>query len=480
MLEEVANQAIFGIDAGRDPVIAKIARINMYLHGDGGSRIYMTDALRKVPQASVADTPEVRGEIIELAKALKAGLLFDVVVTNPPFSMDYSAAIPEENAILQSYALASYSGIKAKSLRSSILFIERYWDLLRPGGRLITVIDDSVLSGRKQAFIRRYIREKFIIRAVVSLHGDAFRGSGARVKTSILFLIKKRDSDDSQPSAFVYESRYIGLDDVVPRTRDSVAQLARAQAASEMDQIEQGFDEYLRGKEGPWLVPPERLADRLDAKHLLPWNVSSLSNHWIQQGAVVESLEELVDPIEDPVSLQPDATYTFLRITYEGQAESGERALGREISYAKVGRTRPGDIVVSNINAVHRATCVVPDDLGDLLTSNEFTVLRLKRGIKADPVYLWSILRSTAIIAEWMSNSSGVGRHRVDWAVLRKQKIPLISADKQREIGNYHRRADRLQKEIQAHRAAALHAMQGLDLESVEARDKVDRAKPPK
>jgi type I restriction enzyme M protein len=187
-----------------------------------------------------------------------------------------------------------------------------------------------------------------------------------------------------------------------------------------------------------------------------------------------------VDPVEDYVSLSPDESYTFLRITYEGQAEAGEKALGREVSYAKVGRTKPGDIVVSNINAVHRATCVIPDDLGDLLTSNEFTVLRLKQGVKADPVYLWSILRSTAIIAEWMSNSSGVGRHRVDWGVLRKQKIPLMSPDKQKSIGDFHRKADRLQREITGYRSAAIEAMKDLDLESAEALDKVDRAKPPK
>jgi hypothetical protein len=34
LLDEVANQAIFGVDAGREPVVARIARINMYLHAD--------------------------------------------------------------------------------------------------------------------------------------------------------------------------------------------------------------------------------------------------------------------------------------------------------------------------------------------------------------------------------------------------------------------------------------------------------------
>ena len=55
--------------------------------------------------------------------------------------------------------------------------------------------------------------------------------------------------------------------------------------------------------------------------------------------------------------------------------------------------TRVGDIVVSNINAVNRATCVIPAGLDGLLASNEFTVLRLKPGVTADPQYIWSVLR---------------------------------------------------------------------------------------
>jgi len=88
LLEEVANQAIFGIDAGRDPMVARVARINMYLHGDGGSRVYMTDALRHPPEPSASDSVEVKEEIKELQKLLAEGTQFDVVLTNPPFSMD--------------------------------------------------------------------------------------------------------------------------------------------------------------------------------------------------------------------------------------------------------------------------------------------------------------------------------------------------------------------------------------------------------
>ena len=276
LLEEVANQAIFGIDAGREPPIARVARINMYLHGDGGSRVYATDGLRKSPKPSGADNVEVREEVSELRTLLDDGLEFDLVITNPPFSMDYSANVPEEKEVLDEYELASYGGRKRKSLRSSVMFLERYHDLLKPGGRLISVIDDSVLSGKNYAFVRDYLRENFVIRGIISLHGDAFQRSGARAKTSILYLTKPTNENESQPDAFVCESRYIGLDDVVPRTRPSVAAEARDKAIEEMDDIVGWFAAYQRGEQGSWLVSADKLKGRLDAKFLRPWSVSVL------------------------------------------------------------------------------------------------------------------------------------------------------------------------------------------------------------
>jgi len=123
LLDEVANQAIFGIDAGRDPRIARIARINMYLHGDGGSRVYMADALRRVPESSEADSAEEKNEVSELRRLIERGLAFDAVLTNPPFSMDYSANVPEEKEVLDTYDLASFGGRRKGTLKSSVMFL---------------------------------------------------------------------------------------------------------------------------------------------------------------------------------------------------------------------------------------------------------------------------------------------------------------------------------------------------------------------
>ena len=219
----------------------------MYLHGDGGSRIYMTDGLRHIPKPSGADPIEVGREVAELRNLIEAGERFDVVLSNPPFSMGYSADDPDESEILEDYELTTYAGRRRKSLRSSVMFIEQYWRLLRPGGRLLTVIDDSVLSGSTYAFVRAFIRERFIIRAVISIHGDAFQRSGARAKTSILYLTKRNNRDDHQPSIFAYESLYVGRDDVVPRTPPSEAELARQLAVDEEAEVLGAFETYQKG-----------------------------------------------------------------------------------------------------------------------------------------------------------------------------------------------------------------------------------------
>lgn len=484
LLNEVANEAIFGVDAGQDPPLAKIARINMYLHGDGGSRIYMTDGLHKTPSPSGTDDAEVRQEVSELRKVLRGDtsgpLQFDLVLTNPPFSMDYSATVPDEAAVLSEYELASWDGKPRTRLRSAVLFMERYHGLLRPGGRLFTVIDDSVLGGTKTAFVRDFLRKRFIINGVVSLHGDAFWRAGARAKTSILCLTKRNSEDEEQPDVFVYESRFIGLDDVAPKTPASVAAKARTDAEKEIETISAAYSDYLAGKKGAWLVPASRLSDRLDAKHLRPWSVAGLEQVWKKLGIGSNVLSELVDPIEEEVNIKPDEVYTFLRVTYDGEATKGESRLGREISYTSVGRARANDVVVSNINGVNGATCVLPEELDGLLVTSEFTVLRVKAGRDADPMYLWSVLRSEAVRAEWLSAARGFGRHRVGWDLLKNQRVPFPPTPQQREIGDLYRREHSLRREILTVREHAAAQLERLDLSGKEAKDRLLAAKPPR
>src|SRR5439155_306322 len=105
-----------------------------------------------------------------------------------------------------------------ETMKSIVMFLERYHDLLRPGGRLVTVVDDSLLGNPRYRRLRDWIRKRWLVRGVVSLPGDAFQRSQARVKTSLLVLEKRVSADQSQPSVFMYYCTAVGIDDP-PRQR---------------------------------------------------------------------------------------------------------------------------------------------------------------------------------------------------------------------------------------------------------------------
>lgn len=213
--KNIREESLFGIDASEDDIIP-ITRMNMYLHGDGGSHIYLADTLDKDLHIETGTNREHSVEIEELQKLLQ-NTKFDVVLTNPPFSMKYEQNKPDEMRILEQYKISSLGGNLAKSLKSNIMFIERYWDLLKPGGKLLTVIDESVLNtegqGKSMQRFRRWLREKFIIRAIVSLPKNTFVNADAGVKTSVLYLTKRISERELQPKVFMAISQDVGHND---------------------------------------------------------------------------------------------------------------------------------------------------------------------------------------------------------------------------------------------------------------------------
>lgn len=215
--QKIREKCIYGIDASEEDIVA-IARMNMYLHGDGGSHIYMADTLDKELYAEKGLPQERIDELKELKKKFDERLKFDVVLTNPPFAMKYERKDENQKRILKQYDIAYPEGREnsteiRSSLSSNVMFIERYCDLLEKGGKLLTVIDESVLNTDTNAPFREYIRTHFIIKAIISLPKNAFVGADVGVKTSVLYLKKKKYPDEEQPPVFMGISKNIGHND---------------------------------------------------------------------------------------------------------------------------------------------------------------------------------------------------------------------------------------------------------------------------
>ena len=433
LINKISSDCLYGIDAASEPNLARIARINMYLHGDGGSHIYFADGLQKKIEIDKTDKRELQIETQDLIEKIKPNS-FNVVLTNPPFSMWYEENNETQNKVLNEYELIKITGTNKKRsrLRGSAMFIERYSGLLKPGGKLISIIDDTVLSSEQYNYVRDFIRDNFIIRAIISMHGDAFQMAKARVKTALIILEKKNKSTDEQPAAFMYSSIYLGVDDLPITTNPVRVKKARQLANEEIKDIVEQYKRYKNGEEDYWLVPPERLNDRLDVKYCVPL-MGRFIKKWKSKGYSVETLDKLCD-LRDEIIIPketPETEYKILTITYSGRCKTEEIRLGKDINFKKMKIVRTGDIVFSEYNTYHGAIGYITEEFDGALASSSYTVVRCFNDY--DSLYLWSILRTTEIKADFLTSAIGMGRQTIGWDDIKNIKIPLVPKE-EREI----------------------------------------------
>lgn len=478
----IAHNHLVGIDVANAPKLARIARLNMYLHGDGGTRIFHVNALDKGIADSPTDGPDIIKEKAELRRLLR-GPGFDVALTNPPFAKAYDRSTEAESRILDGYVIGREHTGPRGSVRSALLFIERYRDLLRPGGRLVTIIDDGILSGDDYRWFRTRLRQWFLLRAVVSLPGDAFQRSNARVKTSYL-LAEKRDpqQEQEQPPIFMYPCQYVGIDDPKrQRARPGDAE-AREQAEREIATVMREYERFLNGQSQQYSVPASRIADRFDVKNCLmsPGRQVPL---WRQEGYRVLPLSEIFEERsyeEDEIITKdhPEMVRVVV-VRYEGIAEGGEEILPGDGSYAKLYPVRAGDVVISNIAASHGSIAVIPDDLDGCVVSSEYTVLTTKPGFV--PVVAQLILRSPEVRADILLSASGANRTRARWDLIRDIEVPYPAANLVSEIEELTKAADEAKRRALKAQEKARNRMEtSLHLRSPAASTILAAFKPPK
>lgn len=222
-IREIAQQNFFGIDI--NPDLVKVTKMNMVMNNDGSSNIFRQDSLLH-PHQWQSDFKK------EFAKALDidpADLrnehslgYFDVIATNPPFGS--KLPIKDEETLRQ-YQLGhvwqeTENGWEpTEQLQTSappeILFIERCWQFLKPGGRMGIVLPDAILGAPGLTYVRHWMIQHCRIIASIDLHPDTFQPFTG-VKTSLLILQKfsntKIGRGTSDYEIFMAQVKAIGYD----------------------------------------------------------------------------------------------------------------------------------------------------------------------------------------------------------------------------------------------------------------------------
>ena len=176
-----AETYIYGIEHNFN--LGTATKVNMILHGDGSSNIFVKDGLLPFEQYNKETEPNVlnKFEKCDLYENKNVNEKFDVIITNPPFSVDFDN--DTKRFMRQTF-------IFADKKNSENLFIERYYQLLKPNGRLCAVLPESVFDTGENKYIRLFIYKYFKVKAIISLPQLTFEPF-TTTKTSLLFAQKK-------------------------------------------------------------------------------------------------------------------------------------------------------------------------------------------------------------------------------------------------------------------------------------------------
>jgi type I restriction enzyme M protein len=202
----LSHNCIYGIDA--NPRMARTAKMNMIMHGDGHGGVHHHDGLlningiyenrfdiiltnppfgARVDKSSRVSTTDIPNEDLIKLYTEKYGNEYVSKVINPLkewVEFDNGNKLPKGKSILDLYETGSMSSL------TEILFIERCLNLLKPGGRMGIVLPEGVLNNTNLQKIRDLVESRAKILLITSIPQDVFIASGATVKPSLLFFKK--------------------------------------------------------------------------------------------------------------------------------------------------------------------------------------------------------------------------------------------------------------------------------------------------
>lgn len=183
-----AREYLYGSEINFD--LGTASKVNMILHGDGSTNIFVQSGLLPfrfyVKESAPNYLENATKETLYNDKEVNGK--YDVVVSNPPFSVDLDTQTQRE---------VKNTFLFGDKKNSENLFIERYYQLLKENGRLGVVLPESVFDTTENKYIRLFIFKYFNVKAIISLPQVTFEPYTS-TKTSLLIAQKKSREEVEQ------------------------------------------------------------------------------------------------------------------------------------------------------------------------------------------------------------------------------------------------------------------------------------------
>lgn len=192
-LEGLKHRTFYGRE--KDNLAYPIALANLMLHGIDEPHLWHGNTLSRqtVYDGLYEGAPE----------------RFHVVLTNPPFG--------------GKEGVEAQGPFPFKTRATQVLFVQYVMQILEPGGRCGIVLDEGLLyRTNEDGFLRtkRKLLDECDLWCIISLPGGAFTGSGAGVKTNLVFFTKGRKTQ----RIWYYDLSHIKVGKKTPLTMLQFAQ----------------------------------------------------------------------------------------------------------------------------------------------------------------------------------------------------------------------------------------------------------------
>jgi len=394
---------------GQDKVerMVRLACVNLKMFAGVEATIRQGNSV--LPPSSLAD---VQGKV-------------DLIVTNPPFGATFDTQellkTSTEVQLPTLHAIARRQSLP-RSLDSEYILLDRELGLLKPGGRLLMVVPDHVVStgGFSETF-RLMLQRLANLVAVFDLPTETFAQAGTRTKTSVVYLQRKNKGADDAPIKHVFMATAEDLGfRVVSRTGATVKRIVGPNDMESIAEIYRQFRQApppsaeivcLSRRPSVAVVATERLLNNR-------WTAGFYQTERLQalQGLRHEKAGEFVQRrLVDLVVIDPDGKQrvladernrciSVLHIREDGCIDL--RAVDAYKPTTPGTRCRAGEVLLSKINPRIPRVCVVPETPWELGCSTEFAVMRPVKN-QISPWELLLLLRSTPVQAQIRTLTSG-------------------------------------------------------------------------
>lgn len=407
-LREFLQQSVIGVD--KSERMLKIALINLAMYGCQDINVHLKNSLD-------ARELHLEGNVA-------------VIMTNPPFGAEFPA-----DEVADFKIVSQWSSKRPQKVNSELLFFEKYLEWLKPDGRLICIVPDSILNNKGlYQSLREGISRDITIHAVISLPQNTFATTGTETKTSLIYLQKK--PYDAKHKTYLAVCKNIGYDVVTLGTH----KVKKYNGLSELEHI---LKDYQNGsnKHGEWVTSLNEYF-RWDATYH-----ASITNKMMQQILDLDMLKikdvaRLSNERFNPSRYESNRVFQYIEISDVDSIQM--RAYGKPVSCGDApSRARKlvhtNDIIFSTVRPERGTVAVISANQEGFVCTTGFAVLQT---LGIEPMVLAYLLQSNFVSMQINKYAMGISYPVIDEKDLLEIYLPI----KRDEVYKYDSKAIELKE----------------------------------